>query len=85
MDSPRTYVGLRAWQHDGYWHVEISVDYEDDTIDTVDSRRLRINENIPESAEWKDQAWVVLAYAMKTLEHAGAGGRSGGMEFPALF
>lgn len=85
MEDPKTCVTLQAWEHTGYWHVKISVDYPDDTIDTVDSRILRMNESIPTSPEWKDQAWVVLAYAMKTLEHAGAGGKSGGMEFPALF
>ena len=84
-EGPKAVVSLRAFEHTGYWHVVMKMDRPEDDIDTVDSRVIRMNENIPLSTDWRDQVWIVLVYALKHLEYSGAAGRSGGIDFPAMF
>lgn len=79
-------VSLRAWDYGSYWKVKIScVEPLNPDAGDWDEKEVRFYEKIPVATEPIDQAWIVLVYAIKQLEFEGAGGRSGGMEFPALF
>lgn len=71
MDGKKV-VSMRAFQHDGYWHITIRVSDGSDTEETADAGYFRLNTVIPDIVTPIDQAQVVAMTIVKGLHKQGA-------------